>query len=319
MAEVFQLAFGEMIGFLFFFAIGVLLGRLKLLPEQAGAAFSRLITYVFLPAMVFNSFAAQCTVEKLLGYAQLLAAGVFLLLLCIPVSLWMRRRFRGEPIERITASYSMVVPNFGYLGYPLVLALFGQETLAKFMMFGLPFHIYIYAYAMRQWMPSTGKTGGIPWLRVFNAPTVALLLGVLLGISGLPYPAFLSKVTQSAASCMSPCAMIATGLAIGRIPLRQLFGDKRVYGIAGLRLLVLPLVYGTIAFFLCRWLKLEPDILRIAGVFLVLPLGINPVVFAQAYDQDGSFAAECSLMSMLISLVTLPALLSLVSKLALIV
>ena len=48
-------------------------------------------------------------------------------------------------------------------------------------------------------------------------------------------------------------------------------------------------------------------------------LGINPVVFAQAYDQDGSFAAECALLSMLISLVTLPALLSLVSQLAMIV
>jgi len=318
MAEVFRLAFGEMVGFLFFFAIGVLLGRLKLLPEQAGASFSRLITYVFLPAMVFNSFAQQCTMEKLVGYAQLLAAGAALLALCLPVSIWMRRKFRGEQIERVTASYSMVIPNFGYLGYPLVLALFGQETLAKFMMFGLPFHIYIYGYAMRQWMPGTGKSGSA-WLRVLNAPTIALVLGVLLGVSGLQSPAFVSKVTQSASACMSPCAMIATGLAIGRIPLKQLFGDKRVYWIAGLRLIILPAIYGTIAFFLCRWLKLEPDILRIAGVFLALPLGINPVVFAQAYDQDGSFAAECALMSMLISLVTLPALLSLVSQLALIV
>ncbi len=318
MTEVFRLAFGEMVGFLFFFAIGVLLGRLALLPEQAGASFSRLITYVFLPAMVFNSFALQCSVEKLVGYAQLLVAGCILLLLCVPVSLWIRRTLPGEHVERITASYSMVVPNYGYLGYPLVLALFGQETLAKFMMFGLPFSLYIYGYAMRQWMPETGKTGSA-WLRMLNAPTIALFLGILLGVSGLPYPPFLSKVTQSAAACLSPCAMIATGLAIGRIPLRKLFGDKRIYGIAALRLVALPLVCGTITFFLCRWLKLDSDILRIAGVFLALPLGINPVVFAQAYGQDGSFAAECALVSMLISLVTLPALLGLVSKLALIV
>jgi len=316
MAEVFELAFREMAGFLLFFAVGVLLGRLGLLPEQAGAALSRLITYVFLPAMMFNSFALQCTVEKLVGYARLLAAGILLLLICVPVSLWMRRVFRGEHIERITASYSMVVPNFAYLGYPLVLALFGQEALVKFMMFGMPFHLYIYGYAMKQWMPESGK-GGSALLRTLNAPIIALLLGMALGLSGLPYPGFLARMSQSAAACMSPCAMIATGLAIGRIPLKRLLGDGRVYGIAALRLIALPAVFGTAAFFLCRWFRLEPDILRIAGVFLALPLGINPVVFAQAYGHDGGFAAKCALISMLISLVTLPALLSLVSKLAL--
>ena len=316
MSEVFGLAFGEMAGFLCFFAIGVLLGRFNLLPQQAGASLSKLITYVFLPAMMFNSFALQCTVEKLSAYARLLLAGALLLFVCIAVSLLVRRRFRGDRIEQITASYSMVVPNFGYLGYPLVLALFGQEALTKFMMFGLPFHLYIYGYAMKQWMPETGKSGHAI-LRVLNAPIVALLLGMALGLSGLPYTGFLARVSQSAAGCMSPCAMIASGLALGQIPFRRLVGDARIYWIAFLRLIALPALLVTATYFLCKAFHLEPDILRITGVFLALPLGINPVVFAQAYGHDGSFAASCALISMVISLLTLPALIEFVTRLAL--
>ncbi len=317
MSEVFGLAFGEMAGFLCFFAVGVLLGRFNLLPQQAGATLSRLITYVFLPAMMFNSFALQCTVEKLSAYARLLLAGVLLLCICVGVSLLVRRKFRGDRIESITAAYSMVVPNFGYLGYPLVLALFGQEALTKFMMFGLPFQLYIYVYAMKQWMPETG-TSSHAILRVLNAPIVALFLGMALGLSGLPYSSgFLASISQSAANCMSPCAMIATGLALGQISFRRLLGDARIYWIAFLRLIALPAVIVIATYFLCKAFRLDPDILRISGVFLALPLGINPVVFAQAYGHDGSFAASCALISMVISLLTLPALIEFVTRLAL--
>ena len=37
-----------------------------------------------------------------------------------------------------------------------------------------------------------------------------------------------------------------------------------------------------------------------------MPLGMNPVLFSEAYGRDGVFGAECAFISSLLGLLTLP-------------
>ena len=59
--EVFNLTLQQMLVMFTFMAIGFLLRKTKILPDNAGTTMSRLETYLFLPAMNFFSQLTRCT------------------------------------------------------------------------------------------------------------------------------------------------------------------------------------------------------------------------------------------------------------------
>lgn len=315
--EIFFLSSEQILTFMAFFGIGLAMSKYSVVPENAGAVLSRLVLYVFLPCMSFISFAQQCTPEKLSGYLTALIAGTVLLLLSLPAGALMQRCFPGNESEKLTASYSMISPNFGYIGFPFVLALYGQEMLSKYMMFGLPFTFYIYTAVMPKWMPAGANHGWKETLKhIFNPSTIAVLLGIAWGLAGIPMPSFVENICQSASGCVSVCAMILTGIVIGHISLKRALFEKRAYFISAIRLLLLPAIFTAGTFFLCRWVGLDSTLLLIVGAFTAMPLGMNPVIFSETYGRDGVFGAECAFISSLLSLATLPLMFQLQSLLA---
>lgn len=305
--EVFFLTFEQIALFLVFFGVGLLLGRRKLLPDSTGTALSRLVMYIFLPAMNFLSFAQQFTVEKVGSYAVMLLAGTILLLLVVPLGVFAEKRFLGDADEKLAVYYSMIFTNFGYIGFPLVSALYGQAFLSQFMMFGLPFTVFAYAFALRKWMPAGQSQKKSDLLRqILNPSMIGILLGAAWGLLKLPLPELLINICQSASGCMSVCAMLLTGLAIGRISLAKAIREKRVYLVTAGRLLLLPALLSVLVFLICRLTGLDSSLLIMIGAFSALPLGMNPVIFSEMYGHNGLFAAECAFISLVCSLITLP-------------
>lgn len=314
MTDVFFLTLEQLAQFLLIMAGGIALSKLRILPERTGMVFARLITYIFLPAVCLSSFTSQFTRGNIGEYALLLAGGTVLMMLSLPLAFFMRRKMPGNAVEKLTSAYSMVVPNYAYFGYPLVLALFGQEMLSKLMMFGLPFNFFIYGWAMPQWMPQ--KPGRWErFRRSFSPPMIAMFLGMAWGLSGLSFPWLLEEACAGFSKCMAPCAMLVSGLAIGEISLKKALLEKRVYFISGIRLVVLPAVLISAAYLFSHMLNLDADLMLVLGVYVSVPLGMNPVVFSESYGKDGSFGASCALVSMLLSTMTLPVVVCLLMKL----
>ncbi len=315
--DAFFLTVEQFVTFLIFFGIGLLMGRRKILPEDTGTSLAQLLLYIFLPAMSFFSFAQQFTLPKINSYFMVLMFGIALMLIALGLGALARKYCPGNETEKLTASYSMTFPNFGYLGYPLVLAFYGQEILSKFMMLGLPFTIAAYAFVLPQWMPKVDRQGILELLKRVLSPTmIGILLGLLWGGLALPIPSLLENVCQAASNCVSPCAMILTGIAISRISLKRAFSEKRAVVIGIIRLLVLPALFTLVTFWVCRLFSLDPTLLLIVGAFMAMPLGMNPIIFAETYGRNGAFGAQCTFLSLLMGLITLPLMFELQSILA---
>ena len=299
-----------------FIAVGFFFGKRKMLPEDTGTALSRLILYLFIPCMSFISVARNFSLEKIRIYAIIMTAGVVVLLLTIPLEILLRKITPGTTIEKMTAGYSMILPNYGYIGYPLILAVFGQEVLSMFIIFVLPLNIYFGLVTVPAWSRSEKRKGISKLLDILTPTTVSVLLGVLWGVIGIPMPSILENVCDAGSGCVLVTTMLVTGLTISRIPLRKLFGDKRAYLIAAVRLILLPVVFAAAAYGVCKLLHLDSTLLLIVGAFMAMPLGMNPVILAEMQGKDGTFGAKCALVSLVMSIVTIPAAFELLSLIA---
>lgn len=110
----------------------------------------------------------------------------------------------------------------------------------------------------------------------------------------------------------APLAMIVLGVYLARTDLKAIFTRPRLYALSAVRLVVIPLL--TIV---C--LMLLPAGWRQIGTVLIIvnaaPIGSNIAVYAQRLGLDSSYAVQMVCLSTLLSLITLPVMLSLAAAL----
>ena len=73
------------------------------------------------------------------------------------------------------------------------------------------------------------------------------LLGMIIGLTNVPVPTFARRVISTAGSCMSPIAMLLTGMTIARFQLKEVLQLRSIYLATVFRLLVFPLLFVGVA------------------------------------------------------------------------
>ena len=297
---------------LLFIAAGFVLGRLKLLPENAALVLSKLESYLFIPAMILNAFIHNCTWASIRANypAMLLSAALEMVLIIIsrPLS----GLFARSGYERNLYRYELIYPNTGFFGYALVQAVFGPEMLYHFMLFVLPMTMGCYTVGVSLLTPEADGAKA-QWKRLLNPSMISIAAGIVLGLLGFGkiMPAFLSDAVAAGAAIFSPLAMLLTGITISGFVMKDLLCDGKSYLVILLRMIVFPVLLVGLA-----WLSGADDRTLIFALFVhALPLGLNPVIYPPQYGKDARPGASMALISTVLSLITLPLFYALLLKL----
>ena len=298
MKTTFLVSLNQMGIFFLFMLIGYFFQKKKVTPENASDTLSKLLLWLFMPATCFRTFAENCTRETVVTRAPLLLMSFGLLLASIGLAWVLSRVLTPNERTREVYLFGLIVANFGYLGYSLIEAVYGGEMLFEFMVFGMPFNMFIYSFGMFIFRPDKKLN-----LNIFTSPTiVAIFVGIAVGLIGIPLPAFFTGVVSGAAGCMTPAAMLITGMVLAGIPLKQAFGGWRSYVVVALRLIVLPVFFSALMYFVTR----DPKASFFTAAMLCLPVGLNSVVFSKAYGGDAESGAAVCFLSTLFGLITIP-------------
>lgn len=301
---VFLSTLNQMAFLLLLIAIGYLLTRLKAVPDNAPASLSKLENNVFIPALVLGTFMDNFTPDKLSTSWQYLVGGFVVVLLTIPIANLLAKMCSKDSYIRKIYTYGLAFPNFGFMGNAVVGALF-PEFFMEYLIFTLPFWTLIYVYGVPTLLiPSQGEKHSLKdRLKPFLNPMfIAMLVGMVVGLLSPKLPGFLNTAVSSLGSCMSPLAMLLTGMTIARIDLKATFRNGSIYLVSLIRVLLIPLVFIPI-------LKLLPLPYGLAVCIIccqAMPLGLNTIVIPSAYGLDTSTAAGMALISHLLSCLSIP-------------
>lgn len=285
-----------------FILIGFLLCRGQLLPREASEVFSKLENRILMPAVVINTFRANCTVKNISEKWVFIAYSSAVLVFCIAVAFVVSRFLSNQEYLRKIYRYSICVSNFGFVGTAMVSGIYGADSIELFdyLMFTLPLNLFTYSIGIAWLVPNTKIT----FKSFVNPIFVSLFIGALLGLSGLPKLNFVTTIISNTASCMSPTAMILTGFVIGSYQLKDLFLQWQTYVVAGIRLIAIP----SIVVVLLRLFNAPDEIIIATLCAHAMPLGLNTVIIPSAYGKPAKQGASMALVSQLSSVVTIPAL-----------
>ncbi len=297
MAQVFGNTITQLVLLFAFIAVGFIFGKKSIIPHAAAGTLSKLETWLFMPALTMRSCANNCKIENVMQYITYIGISLVALLVLFALARVLAGRFARQDSDVGIYTYALTVSNMGYMGYPMMQAMFGDAMLFKMMITGLPMSIYIYTLGMA--MMTKGK---VSLRSLINPVFIGTFTGILIGISGLALPPIVDGFLSSAAACMSPVAMLITGLVISRLNLPELFGDVRVYIAAFLRLVLLPAALVLVL----AILGAGPELLVIMLVLYAMPIGMNTIVFPEAHGIHAKTGASLVLVSNLASIVTIP-------------
>ena len=288
----------QQVGMMFVFILaGYLLGYKKLLDNTQTKILSVILIYVVLPCNVFSSFSARFTVAYLQEKYIYILLCMALIAVTMVISKFMSKKLGTDPYESILYDYSLCMPNTGYMGYPVVGGVYGAATLMNFMVFVMPMSVMMYAY----YLPLMTKKKGISLKALLNPTIIAMVLGMIVGLIGIPMPSFVTTICSTASACLGPLGMLMTGITISLFPLKKLVDNPKTYLVTFYRMILLPAAI---------WLILKPfcpaELVRVAVLAYAMPCGMNTIVFPKLVGEDNIVGASLPFVSTVICLLTLP-------------
>lgn len=294
---------GKMAVLFLYMMIGYFCYKRKFLDAKASKAISFLVLYFASPALVISG-----TINRqgeipggllpTVIAAVSLFAGMFLVAFLLPALLRVPGRQRGA--YRLMTIFS----NIGFMGFPVVQALYGEEALLHTAIFQIPYNLLIYSYGIFELTKDSGEENGsgFQWKKMMNVGVIAGMLAILLYALRWDAPVFVRETMSGLGNLTAPLSMIVIGMTLAKSPLKSLFTDARLLLFTGLKLLVIP-VLGMMA---AKQL-IGDEVLR--GVFMVMlatPVGSMTAMLSEQYGGDTELIGRGVALSTLLSVITIP-------------
>ena len=311
---IFYSALGQTFYLILLILIGFLLTKLRILSADAAKILATLENWVFIPALMLKTFMTDFTVDRLAQSGSVFLFSAAMLIPVVPMAILISKGLTRDAFTRNIFTYGLAFSNFGYMGISVGEAVFPQYA-GDYLVFTMPLYILIYLWGVPTLLMKEEKTSFLQNLKsLLNPMFIGMFLGMIVGLvtsvlpeMTIPAPLLpplnaIDNVITALKSCMSPVAMLLTGVTVANIDFKKTFSNVKIYAITAIRLVAIPLLF--LAAF--KWIPMPETFFVCLIAALAMPLGLNTVVVPSAYGKDVSIAAGMALVSHILSCITIP-------------
>ena len=289
--------------------VGYISYRTKLIDTQGNKALSNLLLIIINPCVIISSFQIEYTDALLHGllFSFLLALLTHIVGIVVSHFLFPSKNNPDYNVEQFSCIYS----NCGFMGIPLINGILGSEGVLYVTAYVVTFNILCWTQGL------VLMTGNTSWKQIKKGLTSPVMFGILLGLvlflTRIRIPSVLLDTIDYVAAMNTPVGMMVAGIALAETNLWEAVKNKRIYLITAVKLLVIPAIMTAILAFL----PVNSTVLCTMLVAAACPTATTCTIFALRYDANYSYASEIFAISTLISLITIPVIVSLAEPLLL--
>ena len=293
-----QIVGGSVLTLFLMMAVGFILGKKRMLSNETLSQMSKVLLCIAVPCIMVDTFLAEkCNKETVQG---LLIAGAALVgtyvLNMVLVQLVYRK---AEPDDRGVLRFATIYGNTGFMGFPLIQAALGDVGM-------LPTVVSLAVFTISSWTHGQCLIGGRKGMSakkaILNPGVLGSIISVVLFALRIKLPEPISDAVGFLGSLNTPLAMVIIGGQMAAVNFRELFGDRRVYTVSMLKLIVVPVV---------TMLVLLPfgvdSVIYMAVVILsACPVAGVTSLFSQLNGKNTSLAARLVTVTTIFCIITLP-------------
>ena len=288
-------------------ACGFFARKKGIIDDVASKRLSTLIIKIGQPMMIISALTeAEFSYENLGDGFLYIGIGIIFHAVMGGLAFILCKGFKDLDERKIT-EFSLMFVNGGFIGFPILEALFGAKGLFLAAFFNISFHLFIWSWGVAI-LARKRSDIKLTVRKIFiNLGSVPCLIGVLIYMLVIPFPsfvlpAFLSKFFLYLSNLCTPISVLITGALLATRSPKQIFGSGKIYYFSAMKLLVLPLIVCVI----CKLIGLPQDMTLFVTVEAALPAASSITMFSEIYGLNSGYASQTVGTSSLLSVGTLP-------------
>lgn len=289
---------------------GVLCRKFNIIDNAASQRLSKLIIWLCQPMMVVGALIGKPFSLALFREGAVYTLIGFVLFPLMALFAFPLTHFFADADEQKISRFALIFTNCGFLGFPILEAIFPGKGAFYGAFFVIGFHVYIWTlglFVLSKNRPDIRLT----WRKALvNFGTVPCLIGLLLYASQavLPFamPALLVNFCNTLGNLCMPVSVLVTGALLATQSPRAIVKNGRLWLFNFYKLLLMPVLVALVAK-LVTWRV--PDAHRIilfATTIAALPSASTVTMLGELYDIKPSYAATTVGTSSLLTAATLP-------------
>ena len=291
----------EQIGlFVIYIVVGILLVKTRVLTRDTLETVSRFVMKLAMPVMIFTNTVDGVGRSSLLGSLSLLGLTALLYACTFVMAKLMAAAFRLQGDRAQVYRALTMFGNVGFMGIPIVSSIFPDYGMLYIAVFTIIDQMVLWTLGVKLTTPC-GK-GSFDPKKMINPCTVAIVLSVVMVLTGLKLPSLLNTALDKIGATATPLAMIYLGGVFACMKVVRYLRIREYYGIVAIKMLLFPLVF----YFLLGFLPLNPNIHLTIALLASLPAMSSIVMMAQASGSEGDYAMGGILVTTVCSIVTIP-------------
>ncbi len=304
---MFQTMVTSLISLFLCLGTGFVCRRLRVLDDGIVSGLAGLLIKVTLPCTIINSmimdFSPEILGEGMLTMGITLAAYLFGAALGYLLS----RILKFNTKQKQVTIFALTFPNVGYMGFPVIQALLGQQGVFYTSMGNASFNLLAFSFGVLLFTadkPSETKLSAVQMTKsiLLKPAFIATFIGFVLFLFSLRPPEPVSKALTMLGAMTTPLSMIILGSILSKSKISTIFSGVSVYVISFLRLVVIPAA----VFLVCRPFIRNDMLFSVLVLLSGMPAAAITAIFAEEYGSDADFASRTVFVSTLLSIITMP-------------
>ncbi|WP_158095322.1 AEC family transporter [Collinsella sp. An2] len=291
-------------------SLPILLGwavhKLGFLDDQLDSGLSRLVMNIGLPCTILSSLGSTPVLPETGVMLLIMAATLATYVVAIVIAVVVTAVLRVPDGSRGVYQFAMAFGNCGFIGLPVISAIFGDEALLYAAISLIPANFALFS-AGAIMFDATSEQGLARRLRhamgSLKSPTLVMSVVVfvlaMLGISDL---GLIGDSVSIVGQMTTPLALLVTGSSLANYQPLAMLGNWRAYVACAARLLIIPLASLAVA----RLFPLDTYLLGIVVIDCSMPVATAGILFCLQHDRDVMPMLQTTFLSIIGSIATIP-------------
>ena len=284
---------------------GYVLARIGLITREFRQRLSSFTLNTASPCIIVSAVLESDSVPSDMLSAVAAAAGLFFVLILLAAVIV--RVVPTPKKDRGLDQLLIIFTNLGFMGIPVIQALYGAEGVALLSMFILTFNFFFFSYGVILLQPDAK----LNFKNIINACIVASCIALFFGLTGWHLPDVIEDTMASIGAMNTPLAMMVIGSSLAFCDLKEALSNKRLYRVSILRMIVMPLL----VFAIIKFLPLGTMLSGVCVIVSAMPIAGCCCMLSEIYAPDDLTAGHAIIVSTLMSALTLPVIFTMVTYL----
>lgn len=296
-----MVVFQTMLKLFLLLILGFVLFKCHIFDEYTNKKISALIVNVASPMLIISSIAGVEGSNKSIVFLMI-GAGILMYIGFIILGKIINRLFPFPKKDWPVYECMVVFANTGFMGYPVLLDVFGQEAVFYASLIHMAFNFFVYTYAIMCLTKGDDSEFKLNFKQLLTPGIILIFVGIFIYLFDIQLPSVLMDTINSVGSLTAPLSMMMIGSSLAVYPIKDSFTDWRSYVFAFVRLMIVPFV----TMLICRLIHIDPYYANITIITNAMPVGSMVLMLATQYNANVKIVTRNIVVSTLLSVITIP-------------